>query len=159
MGHTRPCPRLSDPNITAMEYRPVGVPAWPVQQSVRYYYGLSDKVSNILLFIILLLLLLVKSLFDSGDKSSSDSLSHLLGFPPGQQSWLSGEERAWSISDRELCDKSLASCYFFATGKGWIRTDARPDKSTFAFCLQAVKNQGFSLPIQSQYSFWSKHFN
>ena len=25
------------------------------------------------------------------------------------------------------------------------------------FCLQAVKNQGFSVPIQSQYSFWSEH--
>ena len=48
---------------------------------------------------------------------------------------------------------------WIATETGWIRTDARPDISTFAFCLQAVKNQGFSLPIQSQYSFWSKHFN
>ena len=48
---------------------------------------------------------------------------------------------------------------WIATETGWIWTDARPNKSTFAFCLQAVKNQGFSLPIKSQYSFWSEHFN
>ena len=76
---------------------------------------------------------------------------------PASKAGRAGEQRAWSINDRELCDKSLA--IFIATGKGWIRTDSRPDKSTFAFCLQAVKNQGFSLPIQSQYSFWSEHFN
>ena len=34
--------------------------------------------------IIIIGLLLVKSLFDSGDKSSCDSLSHLSGFPPSQ---------------------------------------------------------------------------
>ena len=142
-------PRLSDPSITAMISCLTKCPIllWPVRQSVQY-------------ILLLVILILVKSLFASGDKSSSDSLSLPFGFLSQPAKLALQLERGPGRSmTGGIVTSHWPPAIFIATGKGWIRTDARPDKSTFAFCLQAVKNQGFSLPIQSQYSFWSEHFN
>ena len=104
-----------------------------------YQPVLSDKVSDILLFLVLLLLLVI-SLFDSGDKSSSDSLSPPFGFPSQPEKLALQAERGpgWLMTGSYMTSH-WPPVIFIATETGWTRTLSKKIHLLFACKLWRTK--------------------